>query len=459
MSNIIVVGDVMLDIETNVFIDRISPEAPVPVAEYLNTNVFPGGAANVASSISELSEEKPTLIGITGNDDNSIKLHKLCDGRINFINLNCDTAPTISKNRIKAKNHQILRIDNEKKFHGHDDLYQRFCDVLSDNCIVVLSDYGKGTLIEIEKFIEKAQHNSAKVLIDPKGEDFTKYRNAFLLKPNKKEFELICGTYSSEAEFESLAINMCQELNLGYLLITLGSDGMALFSKSGLELRIRTEATEVFDVTGAGDTVLATIAYGLSRGKSINASVLLANKAAGIVVKKHGTANVTRKELEIAGTTKVYGGSAEFLKHDSKILDGKKVVFTNGCFDILHNGHADFLREAKSLGDLLIVGLNSDKSISRIKGRSRPVNDFEKRSSLLSHLPYVDVIIQFDQDTPYKLIECIRPDILVKGDDYCLDKIVGKDIIDSYGGSTVTIPISENISTSKIINRILSLNG
>lgn len=465
-GKILVVGDVMLDTYWHGPTNRISPEAPVPIVKINSSESRAGGAANVAINIASLGSQV-SLLGFVGKDDLANRLDEILNAaKVDSCLLPISGASTVNKLRVIARQQQVLRLDFEDQFPTYlqSDLLDQYVLNLPKFDIIVLSDYAKGTLINATQLIELAKKQKKIVVVDPKGSTFNKYKGAYLLTPNVMELEAVVGTWQSENELTAKTTSLMQELEIENLLLTRSEKGMTLFSTINPPFNIQSQAQEVFDVTGAGDTVIATLASALAAGETLEQSVQLANYAAGVVVGKLGTSVVTRNELEIA-LNKVSGQSAlgGVLDHNqvkALILKAKakkqKVVMTNGCFDILHVGHIEYLKQARSKGDLLVVAVNSDESVSRLKGATRPINTLKDRMLMLSALQCVDVVVPFDEDTPELLYSELLPDLLVKGGDYTVDQIAGSDAVTSAGGEVVVIPFVTGYSTTKMIERILS---
>ena len=461
-SNIVVFGDVMLDRYVSGSVDRVSPEAPVPVLKPIKEEIRLGGAANVALNLSSLGS-KVSLIGISGKDNSSAQIIKLLKENKIKSELVKSSLPTITKLRLLSSKQQLLRVDNEEEFTKVDwkSVKRRFDKSIlqKSNNLLIISDYGKGTLQDIPAVIRKAKKLKKTVLVDPKGDNFLKYKGADVITPNFSEFIGEVGPVRSEREITTKAKDLIKSLNLGALLVTRGSEGMILFNKEkGKVVRsdFPTQAKEVFDVSGAGDTVIASLAAALSTGFDMSSAVKLANVTAGIVVGKSGTATASLLEIEphFSGEELIFSLS-EVKKHSSMLRqDRKKVVFTNGCFDILHAGHVHYLEEAKKLGHKLVVGLNSDSSVKALKGKSRPVNNLEQRAKVLSSLQCVDKVVPFSDETPLKLIKAIKPDVLVKGGDYKVKDVVGHKEIKSWGGEVKIISLVPGLSTTKIIKKL-----
>ena len=461
-SNIVVFGDVMLDRYVSGSVERVSPEAPVPVLKPIKEEIRLGGAANVALNLSSLGS-KVSLIGISGKDSSSAQILKLLKENKIKSELVKSSLPTITKLRLLSSKQQLLRVDNEEEFTKDDwsSAKRRFDKSISlkGNNLLIISDYGKGTLQDIPAIIRKAKKLKKTVLVDPKGDNFSKYKGADVITPNFSEFTGEVGPVKNEREITTKAKLLIKSLNLGALLVTRGSDGMTLFNKEkGKVVRsdFPTQAKEVFDVSGAGDTVIASLAAALSAGFDMSSAVKLANVAAGIVVGKSGTATASLSEIEPHFSGEELISSLSEVKKRSSMLkqDRKRVVFTNGCFDILHAGHVHYLEEAKKLGDELVVGLNSDSSVKSLKGKGRPVNNLEQRAKVLSSLQCVDKVVSFSDETPLKLIKAIKPDFLVKGGDYKVKDVVGHKEIKSWGGVVKIIPLVPGLSTTKIIKKL-----
>ena len=437
---------------------RISPEAPVPVVNVNNTEDRAGGAGNVALNIAVLGCEV-TLCGITGDDEAAQSLEEILQHQ----KVNChfekrSNQQTITKLRLMSRSQQLLRADFEKDFSLTNGLnIEALSKLIEQHDVVVLSDYGKGTLADPQPIIQAPLVSNKPVIVDPKGSDFTKYRQSTLITPNQSEFDTIAGKASSEEDFFERGRKTRQSLNIDSLLVTRSEKGMALFSANQEPYLQPTQAREVYDVTGAGDTVVATLASSIAAGTSITEAVQIANLAAGVVVGKLGTATVTPQELSYAmlqqqplqqGVTTELE-LIELLKQAK--ASGEKVVMTNGCFDILHSGHVTYLKQAAQLGDRLIVAVNSDDSVSRLKGPSRPINPSQQRMEVLAELSSVDWVVEFTEDTPQRLIEALQPNILVKGGDYKVEEIAGSESVLANGGDVIILDFVDGVSTTKII--------
>lgn len=461
--NILVIGDLMIDHYLWGSCERISPEAPVQVVDVAKETMVLGGAGNVISNLVALGADVGVL-SVIGDDANGEELKEMLHSlRVGTQNLAIEKErKTSKKSRIIAASQQILRYDKESKNNIAQTSVDAFLASLEKNIstydAIVLSDYGKGVLCEnlSQGVIQLAKKNSVKVLVDPKGSDYAKYSGAYLLTPNKKE--AIQATKIDIIDDMSLhnALKKLKKMcDLDISMITLSEDGIAI-EDTKLE-KFPTVAKEVFDVTGAGDTVIASIAFALSAGLSIGEACRFANLAAGVVVGKIGSATVTLEEIEEYEATLHKSTSDAHIKTLDEIstlverfkVQGKKIVFTNGCFDILHVGHVKYLQIAKSFGDVLIVGLNSDSSVRRLKGPTRPVNIAEDRAYLLAALEAVDYVVPFEEDTPLELIKCIAPDTLVKGGDYEGKEVVGTEfarelrLVDFVDGKSTTRTIKK----------------
>jgi D-beta-D-heptose 7-phosphate kinase/D-beta-D-heptose 1-phosphate adenosyltransferase len=463
-ARILVIGDVMLDQYWLGDTSRISPEAPVPVIRVTASETRLGGAANAALNAHSLGAAV-TLAGIAGNDEHGAQLKKLLGEKGITDHLHtAANARTISKLRMISRNQQLVRADFEEETPAEvvADFTTRCIEALPGHQLVLLSDYQKGALGQCAAIIAAARKANIPVVVDPKGSDFTRYRGAFLLTPNMGEFEAIVGKCRTEQEMFTKAAQLIREIDLQALLLTRSEKGMTLFLKDGSHHHFNASAREVFDVTGAGDTVIATLATALASGTPLEQAALFANTAAGIVVGRMGAATVTPLELKLALENPANGPTGittakqlkELVSFEKSL--GKKIVFTNGCFDILHSGHVQYLAEARALGDRLIVAINSDASVKRLKGPTRPINTLEDRMAVLSSLKAVDWVVSFESDTPEELLREIRPDILAKGGDYAISQVVGADIVLGYGGEIKVLSLQQGISTTNIIDSIKS---
>lgn len=461
-SGVMIIGDVMLDRYWNGPTGRISPEAPVPVVNVKSNEERPGGAANVAMNIATLGGQSH-LIGLTGNDEAATSLENI----LTSLKINCDfiklpNFPTVTKLRILSRGQQLIRLDFEDtQAKCSPEVLLKHMERNIDNVgALVLSDYGKGTLHDVQRLIKFAKEKQVPVFIDPKGADFERYRGATILTPNMAEFELVAGPVNTEQELVNKGFEIMGQYDFEALLITRSEKGMTLLRRGKEPFNLPTKAKEVYDVTGAGDTVISVLAASVASGKAMDEACALANAAAGVVVGKLGTSTVSALELAQA-------------IHSSKDLDfgvikeqsliemvkqaktrGEKIVMTNGCFDILHAGHVSYLNLAAELGDRLIVAVNTDSSVKALKGPGRPINPTNKRMNVLAALGAVDWVVSFDEETPERLISSILPDILVKGGDYKPEDIAGGEAVIHHGGEVKVLNFIDGCSTSDIISTI-----
>jgi len=467
---VLCIGDVMLDRYIYGQVDRISPEAPIPVLRIQREAVTLGGAGNVVRNLVSLGGQVD-LIGVIGQDPAGYDLAKQLTSlpSVTSYLLTDNSRPTTLKTRYVADGQQLLRADHEVSQAVSADMEEQTLLRVRgaiDGCnVVILSDYAKGVLSlrVVTEIIKLAKEKNCKVLIDPKGRDFSHYRGAYMLTPNRKELTEVSGmTIRTIEDAEKAARKLIDAQQLEGVLAKLGSDGVCLVMKGQPALHFRASAREVFDVSGAGDTVLATMALSLAGGLSPADSAALANIAGSIVVGKIGTATVTREELvrELAHDQArqseekliTLAQATELAERWRK--QGLKVGFTNGCFDLLHPGHISLIRQAKAACDKLIVGINSDASVKRLKGDSRPVQNEASRAAVLSSLADVDQIVIFTEETPLNLIKAIRPSALVKGADYRVDQVVGGDLVQSWGGQVVLANLVEGHSTTATIAKL-----
>jgi D-beta-D-heptose 7-phosphate kinase/D-beta-D-heptose 1-phosphate adenosyltransferase len=462
-AHVVVVGDVMLDRYLFGATGRISPEAPVPVVHVRRTDDRPGGAANVAVNLATLGV-RTTLLGIVGDDDEAIALEsKLVDTGVSCLFAKIADWPTITKTRVQSRGQQLIRLDREEPItSGSDKLVETLKGLLADANAVVMSDYGKGSLTEVAAMIAECREAGVPVFVDPKGNDFAKYRGATLITPNQGEFDAAAGQSTTDDELLTNGRQLMHDLDLAALLVTRSEKGMLLLEDNGESEFLSTRAREVFDVTGAGDTVIATLAAALANGQTLKSAAQLANLAAGLVVGKIGVAAVTPSELRVALHRLGQGGRGLVLLDELRSMveearsRGDKIVMTNGCFDVLHAGHVAYLEEAKSLGDRLIVAINDDDSVRRLKGDPRPINALADRMAVISGLAAVDWVVSFADDTPQAAIQSILPDVLVKGGDYRLDDIIGSKEVLKNGGEVRVLAFREGHSSSRIIERLKS---
>lgn len=462
-ARVLVVGDVMLDNYWHGATSRISPEAPVPVVRIERQEARPGGAGNVALNIVALGAEA-NLAGLTGDDPAADQLRGLLTARgVECSLMRVAGSHTITKLRVISRHQQVIRLDFEDHFPGVDasGMLADFSAMASDYDVMILSDYAKGVLRQPESLIAAARAAGKPVVIDPKGHNFERYRGATVITPNMAEFEAVVGHCADDGEVEQRGVELRDALDLDAVLITRSEKGMSLLARGHAPLHLPTHAQDVFDVTGAGDTVVATLGASLAAGLALPEAVALSNIAAGIVVAKLGTATVTTEELRWAlrGETPMASrgicAEDELLGRMSAARGrGERIVMTNGCFDILHPGHIDYLEKARGLGDRLIVAVNDDNSVRRLKGESRPVNPLATRLRMLSALACVDWVVPFAEDTPQRLIGKMLPDILVKGGDYREEQVAGGSEVKAAGGEVRILGFVVGHSTSALIDKI-----
>ncbi|MEL6710358.1 MAG: bifunctional D-glycero-beta-D-manno-heptose-7-phosphate kinase/D-glycero-beta-D-manno-heptose 1-phosphate adenylyltransferase HldE [Pseudomonadota bacterium] len=473
-AQILVCGDIMLDQYWHGQVDRLSPEAPVPVVQVQQQDDRPGGAANVAGNIVTLGGQA-TLCGLIGQDEPGTCLQQaLAEANIRHQLVLHPTAATHTKLRILT-GQQLLRVDNAAIPADpaiQDQLYQAFLAALPDHHTVILSDYAKGVLADPQPYIQACRKVDIPVLIDPKGTDYQRYRGATLLTPNWLEYTTIVGPCPDTATLVKKGRQLIQDCQLQALLVTRGEQGMTLLQVGRDPFHLPTQAREVYDVVGAGDTVIATLASALATGMALLSATRLANLAAGCVVGKRGTASVTHTELQVAYQTLypkltssirepdyragVLGETDLLAQVQAARARGERIVMTNGCFDILHAGHTECLTKAAELGDRLLVAVNTDASIRALKGPQRPINQERHRLQVLAALASVDWVVAFDELTPERLIIQIKPDILVKGAEYAGQQIVGADSVQQAGGEVkyIETDYTKTLSTSQIIATI-----
>ena len=461
----LVVGDLILDRYWHGETSRISPEAPVPIVHVGNVEERAGGAANVAANICALGGQA-TLIGVVGADEDGEKLAEICQGfGIKTRFERASGTPTTVKLRVVSQHQQLVRADFESPVN--DDIAMAVCDIVRDEIraadIVVISDYAKGALRFVEQIIDVARDAGVPVVVDPKGGDFGRYRGASLITPNRKEFEAVCGSFQSDEMLERLGTKLLAEHDFEAVLVTRGAEGMTLISQGGPAIKVTANSKDVFDVTGAGDTVSAAISLSMPNISRWQDRVEIANAAAGVVVERFGAATVDLDALSEALAVNIERTADPIVSPESAIelchqaqARNERVVFTNGCFDLLHPGHVEYLAEARSLGDRLIVAVNDDESVRSLKGNDRPINPLASRMRVLSSLRSVDWVTYFSETTPLKLIEAILPDVLAKGGDYAVEDVVGGDVVSSNGGNVVIIEFRDGHSTSAVVQRINS---
>ncbi len=466
----LVAGDVMLDRYIWGRVERISPEAPVPIVRESLRSAQPGGAANVAMNIAGLGAQV-TLLGFAGADSEQQTLEQLLQAAgVRCLLTETAGIPTISKLRILSGNQQMLRLDTESHNLPSADAYRKlvvdFEKALPAADVVILSDYAKGVLTSdlCRSLIQKARNARIPVLIDPKSRSFEHFRGATTICPNLNELSLATQEPSGDVErILTAGQSMVAKLDLEYLIVTLSEKGIAVLYPERRAL-LPARARNVYDVSGAGDTVVATLALGLAGRLPIETAAQLANVAAGIVVSKVGTVPIQRYELTGALSEEIGLHAEEKVLSLDRLLtrasswrsQAKRIVFTNGCFDILHIGHIALLAEARRQGDKLIVGINSDSSVQRLKGPARPMIGEIERAQMLAALAAVDSVVIFEEDTPLDIIQALRPDVLVKGGDYTEAAIVGAAEVQSWGGTVRIVPTIEGFSTTKIIAKAIA---
>jgi D-beta-D-heptose 7-phosphate kinase / D-beta-D-heptose 1-phosphate adenosyltransferase len=467
----LVLGDLMLDEYLWGKTERISPEAPVQVVEVAREDLRLGGAGNVVNNLVALGCSV-SVCSVVGADENAVLLRRAFESKgVDLEGLFEDQErKTSKKTRVIAANQQIVRIDRETKSaiaqHSEQEMIRYLSACSSSFDVIIVSDYLKGVLTPpvLSAVSQIGRSLGIPVVVDPKGSDYSKYRGATLLTPNRKEAEIASGVAITDLDsLERAANGLLQPLGLDALLITRSEAGMSLFPADGASVHIPTVAREVFDVTGAGDTVISVLSVGLACGLSMSDAAWVANVAAGIAVGKLGTSTVSPQEIiaEIGHGLKDSDSKIKNLDVLAHIVGqersrGRKVVFTNGCFDLLHVGHVKYLQKARGLGDMLVVGLNSDSSVRRLKGERRPLIEESERAHILAALDCIDYVVLFDEDTPLRVIQSLTPDILVKGGDYSLDGVVGREVVEANGGRVELVQFVDGRSTSNIIDKILA---
>ena len=466
----LVIGDLMLDEYLWGKAERISPEAPVQVVDVVREELRLGGAGNVVNNLAALGA-RVTVCSVVGEDENGAALLKAFKSREVATDavFRDPSRRTSRKTRVVAAHQQIVRIDRESREPLAADVEQQLCSWIAANFaqfnVILLSDYNKGVLTPrvIDTAIAAARPCGIPVLVDPKGTDYSRYQGATILTPNRKEAEAASGVAIRDLDsLEHAATTIMETAGLEHLLITRSEEGMSLFSRLAEPVHIPTLAREVFDVSGAGDTVLASLAVGLAAGLGMSEAARLANIAAGIAVAKLGTSTVSPDEI-INALALAHPDSDSKIKNldvltaiiAAEKARGKRVVFTNGCFDLLHAGHVKYLQKSRKLGDLLILGLNSDASVRRLKGEKRPLIGEDERAHILAALDCIDYVVLFDEDTPLALITALKPHILAKGGDYTADSVVGKEVVEAYGGRVELVSFVDGKSTTNIIERVL----
>ena len=467
---IFVIGDVMVDRFVYGKVERVSPEAPIPVLHFQHERNMLGGAGNVARNIVALGG-KVRLAGVIGQDDAAAQaVDEARNDGVDAHFVRADGHPTTVKTRYISGSQQILRVDVERKLQMDaattEDLYRAYLEVAPELSAVVLSDYAKGVLTPdlIARIIAHARDKGLPIVVDPKTRDVRRYAGGTVLTPNATEAAAISGVECHDDAGASESARLIRALaQVKSVVLTRGAQGMTIYRQRGGAdevAHIPTVATDVFDVSGAGDTVVGTLALALGCGADPLAAAVLANAAAGLAIGKHGTATVSARELRIAlgglmnlGDRKIVdAATAREVVSDWK-RDGLVVGFTNGCFDLIHPGHVDLLRNARAACDRLVVALNTDASVKRLKGENRPVQNEQARARVMSAINSVDLVTFFDDDTPSALLELLRPDRLIKGADYTEAQVVGADFVRSYGGRIILAPLQEGQSTSSMIAR------
>ena len=466
-AKVLVIGDIMLDRYWTGGTDRISPEAPVPVVRVRDIEDRLGGAANVAKNLAALGCQV-SLAGFVGADQAGHSVKKLLqEAGIEDRTIALPQAPTITKLRVLSRHQQLIRMDFEDPFGANtdSDLLSQLRDCIAQMDAVIISDYAKGTVRSPQGIIAHCRQHNVPLLVDPKGHDFERYRGATYLTPNRGELEGVVGRCDSLYEAFIRAQTLAETLDARGILVTLSENGMALVRQGETPLHMPTHARDVFDVTGAGDTVIATFGACLAAGSDAQHAMRMANVAAGVVVGKLGTSSVSAQEIRDALALEdlsLSKGATSLAALQEQVKQchqrGEKVVFTNGCFDLLHAGHVRYLKQAAELGDRLIVAMNSDASISRLKGPQRPIVTLDERMEVMASLNCVDWVIAFEDDTPQSLIDALKPDVLVKGGDYVAEKIVGYDTVKKNGGEVTVLPFVEGCSTTSIVDKIKQLS-
>jgi D-beta-D-heptose 7-phosphate kinase/D-beta-D-heptose 1-phosphate adenosyltransferase len=474
-QRIIVIGDIMLDRFITGIVSRISPEAPVPVLKAKDERVSIGGAGNVAINLISLGASVK-IFGILGNDDNGNKLSELLK-QTDIDSNDLITDPeriTTTKTRIITRNQQIVRIDYEQNNPISDITRKKMArsylssmDKFKPDGIII-SDYAKGLITKelCKEIMKLPKVKNIFVAVDPKGKDFTKYKGASVITPNQTEAEEVCGfNIVDEATLKKAMKKLIKITGIDNIIITRGKEGISYCVKGGNTKTVRSNAREIFDVTGAGDTVISVLTLSFLSSKSWQDSVRIANAAAGMAVERVGTVSVTQRDLlDAFGNNrnlkpqKIVSRKSlfELLSHLRK--EKKKITFTNGCFDLFHKGHLHLLNEAKNFGDVLIVGVNDDDSVKRIKGEERPYTPALDRAEMIAELECVNFVVVFPEDSPLELIKMIKPDILIKGSDYEHEKVIGSEFVESYGGKVKFIEQLKGISTSTLLSKIRHSN-
>jgi len=468
-----VIGDIILDRYITGSVERISPEAPVQVFEVASEKVVLGGAANVAANVKGLGADV-WLVGVVGRDEDA----KLVRSALKKLKIKSDglvtdrSRPTTRKTRLMALRQQMLRVDREKRHYISEEIGGKISGKIGKYITscggVIVSDYGKGALPPrlLKRIFSICRKAGKQVIVDPKGRDYSRYKGATMITPNKTEASLATGVdIHDDNDYQEAARRIFEISKVKKMVITRGAEGMSVFDTPGAGMRLEAEALEVFDVTGAGDTVIAALGTFMFYGAKLHDAARLANVAAAIEVGHIGARAVTIEEIASslarreAVIGKIMNRSQAAYFSERCHLQNKKVVFTNGCFDLLHPGHVKLLRQASAFGDYLIVGLNTDSSIRRLKGENRPVLEEADRLEMLSALDCVDAVVLFGEDTPLRLIKAVKPDVLVKGSEYKINDIVGRDIVEDGGGRVERVPLLRGKSTTDLIEKIRNSHG
>lgn len=469
---VLVIGDIILDLYVAGQSTRISPEAPIPIVTVESNTYVLGGAANVANNLSTLGA-KTYLMGVIGNDtEGKIVKSLLKEKKINSSNTITDKRPTTLKTRILCQHQQMIRLDREVTIPLSVEMQKKIMKGFYNSCkknsfkAIIISDYAKGCITPsvLKDIFAFAKKNKIPVVVDPKNHDFGIYKGATYIKPNLSETSLAIKQSlngASEKEIEMAGNKLLNITKAEGILISRNKHGMSLIKRE-IKFHVTAKATEVSDVSGAGDTALSVFTLGIAAGLSPEFSTELSNIAAGIVVQKHGTATVAPEEIfkAIDFSHQQKAMPRNELKHFIQMEQalGNKIVFTNGCFDLLHVGHVKLLEESKKQGNILVVAINSDKSVKKLKGNGRPLINQEDRAKLLLSLSCVDYVVIFDEETPRNLLKLLKPDVLVKGGDYSHNQVVGWEIVEAYGGKITTIDLVKGKSTTKTLHQILEKN-
>jgi D-beta-D-heptose 7-phosphate kinase/D-beta-D-heptose 1-phosphate adenosyltransferase len=469
-ARVLVIGDIILDRYITGAVQRLSPEAPIPILRPAANRCTLGGAANVALNIATLGG-KAILVGVIGSDAAGREISFLLESTPNIVSalVRIDDRPTTSKTRFMTGSHQLLRLDEETteplQQAGSAAVLQAIEANLDLADLVVLSDYAKGVLCDglLEAVLQRAKATGKQLIADPKRSDFSAYRGATVLTPNEHEVR-IATRIGAEHDSDAVRAGRAALDATGgeAVLVTRSAKGLTLVCRDAEALHLPARAREVADVSGAGDTLVATLAVALAAGAALPEAAMLANVTAGISVSKQGTATVSRQELLdalhledlVATDSKVVGLEEAVEKVAGWHRAGLKVGFANGCFDLIHPGHVRLLSEARSACDRLIVALNTDASVKRLKGPTRPLQNEMARATVMASMSPVDLVLLFDEDTPLEMIEALRPDVLVKGSDYTVDQVVGGELVQGWGGKVVLVTLREGHSTTGTIRRM-----